>query len=121
MSDTQQEKPTKLWVGARVYHRRYGYITSTTVVERLTPTQAICADGTKFKIDIREGMHLKQIGGGSYSGVCYLETQKIKDEWEHSKLAAKLQNSVNYTSLSLKDLIAINAIVEISKLKNKKP
>jgi len=103
----------RLKIGDKIYgeNRMYG-ISEVLVVEKITPTQAVCGD-IRFKIDLIDNKRVRKIGQeyGSWNSTSYfLETDELKVKYFRQNAINRLKG-FDYKTLSNETLkVLVTAI-----------
>jgi hypothetical protein len=108
-----EEKENKLKAGDVIYTKLYNAIHSTNIVERVTPTQAICNGGNiKFTIDISNYGTVRQIGKDRWNSASYyLETEELKQQLWRQRAINKCK-TIEFSKLNDEQLKQIIEITE---------
>lgn len=105
-------KDNKLEKGDKLYCIQYGGIQKIVLVDRLTPKMAF-GGGSKFDLEVSNGI-AKVIGGGLYSpSYYYLETEELKLRHEKNMLV-KILSNMNYEKFPLEDLENVSKILKVN-------
>lgn len=98
--------------GDRIYIKQYGGVVGFLVVERVTPTQIICDNNTRLKVNYDR---LCVVGKDNFS-ISYFspETPELKEEYQKKVLKSKIDrviNKLDYNKASFTDLCSIYEIL----------
>lgn len=103
----------KLKVGDVLYRENYGNITHKVKIVRLTATQAISDNGTRFKIQLSELGAAKEVGDANRfsSRIWRVENENLKEQFRRQNAIAKLKG-FDWSQVSTDLLESVLALIK---------